>query len=222
MPYEPPATLAAGVRILISRSAHWIVCLAIGGCSVSPGSGTIHPYGDDVENLGHPDDVLSWSPEQQLAGFRNYARVFPTRIVPASGGPSALPRNLRDLSGLRYQVDGNSLDLQGFKEHNHIAGLLHIKNGTIVLEDYERGNDPETRWVSYSVAKSVVSLLVGAAIQDGYISSVDDFVTDYLPLLEGSPALFHKRFPELAAEATNFEFLKPRCLPTNADALKTH
>src|SRR5690606_12874480 len=48
------------------------------------------------------------------------------------------------------------------------------------------GHDTRTRWVSYSVAKSVVSLLVGAAIRDGHIGSVDDFVTDYLPVLRGS------------------------------------
>ena len=64
-----------------------------------------------------------------------------------------------------------------------VAGLLVIKNGRIVYERYGLGNDENSRWVSYSVAKSVTSMLIGAAVKDGYIASVDDPVTDYLPRL---------------------------------------
>jgi len=71
--------------------------------------------------------------------------------------------------------------------HNRVAGLLVIKNDRIVTERYELGNTETSRWISFSVAKSVVSMLAGAAIEDGYIKSVDDKVTDYIPLLKGSP-----------------------------------
>ncbi len=67
-----------------------------------------------------------------------------------------------------------------------VAGLLVIKDGRIVYERYGLGNDETTRWVSFSVAKSVVSMLFGAAVKDGYIKSVDESVTDYLPRLKGS------------------------------------
>ena len=67
-----------------------------------------------------------------------------------------------------------------------VAGLIVVKDGVILYERYALGNTPTSRWLSYSVAKSVTSLLVGAAIRDGYIRSVDDVVTDYLPLLRGS------------------------------------
>ena len=65
-----------------------------------------------------------------------------------------------------------------------VSALLVIKDGNIVCERYQLGNDANSRWVSFSVAKSVTSMLIGAAIKDGYISSVDDKVTDYLPLLK--------------------------------------
>ena len=76
--------------------------------------------------------------------------------------------------------------MSGFLEHNHVTGLLVIKRGEVVVERYTQGNTPETKWYSFSVAKSVVSLLIGAALRDGYIQSLDAAVTDYLPILAGS------------------------------------
>jgi len=61
-----------------------------------------------------------------------------------------------------------------------------LKDGVIVYERYGLGNDPDSRWVSYSVTKSVTSMLLGAAIQDGYIKSVDELVSDYLPRMKGT------------------------------------
>jgi CubicO group peptidase (beta-lactamase class C family) len=63
---------------------------------------------------------------------------------------------------------------------------LVIKDGKIALERYELGNTPKTRWMSMSIAKSVTACLVGAAIQDGHIATLDDPVTRYLPQLAGT------------------------------------
>jgi len=157
-----------------------LLVVLLGGCS--PSAESAEPF-DDERNFGHPDSVLFWSPDQQLASFRNYDRIFPTRAIRASDHPRVLPERLRDISQVRYEVDGDTFDLQGFKEHNHVVGLLAIKDGAIAFEDYDRGNTAMTKWVSYSVAKSVVSMLVGGAVRDGYIASVDDPVAKYLPLL---------------------------------------
>ena len=128
---------------------------------------------------------MLWSPDQQLLGFRNYRSIFPTRAIPAGNQPLRLPERPRNLSHVRYDVDGDTFDLQGFKEHNRVVGLLVIKDGAIVLEEYRLGNTRATEWASFSIAKSVVSLLTGAAVRDGYISSVDNLAADYLPLLRG-------------------------------------
>jgi CubicO group peptidase (beta-lactamase class C family) len=61
-----------------------------------------------------------------------------------------------------------------------------LKDGKIVLEKYGLGRKPTDRWTSFSVAKSVTSTLVGAAIQDGKIKSINDPVTAYIPELKGS------------------------------------
>ena len=64
--------------------------------------------------------------------------------------------------------------------------MLVIKDGQIVYERYGLGNTENSVWGSYSVAKSVTSMLIGAAIRDGYIASVDEKISDYLPRLKGS------------------------------------
>ena len=69
---------------------------------------------------------------------------------------------------------------------NRVSGLLVLKNGRIALETYQLGNTERTRWMSMSVVKSITSTLIGAAIKDGHIASIDDPVTRYLPELAGS------------------------------------
>jgi CubicO group peptidase (beta-lactamase class C family) len=76
--------------------------------------------------------------------------------------------------------------LEDFMKEQKVAGFLILQNGKIRLERYALGHSESNLWSSLSVAKSVTSTLVGAAIKDGYIKSVDDYVTDYLPELKGS------------------------------------
>jgi len=141
---------------------------------------------DEESSLPQPTSMLFWSSEEQISGYRNIDRIFPTRLIEAGDDPYPLPHNLRDLAAVTYEVDGETFDLQGFLDHNRVVGLLAIKNGEIALEHYGHGNTERSKWVSFSIAKSVVSMLMGAAIRDGYVRSVDDPVSEYLPLLEGT------------------------------------
>jgi CubicO group peptidase (beta-lactamase class C family) len=76
--------------------------------------------------------------------------------------------------------------LEDFLTEQKVAGLLILQDGKIRLERYALGHSESGLWSSLSVAKSVTSTLVGTAIKDGYIKSVDDYVTDYIPDLKGS------------------------------------
>lgn len=76
--------------------------------------------------------------------------------------------------------------LEDFIAEQKVAGFLVLQDGKIRLERYALGHSQTDRWSSLSVAKSVTSTLVGAAIKDGYIKSVDDYVTEFLPDLKGS------------------------------------
>lgn len=113
-------------------------------------------------------------------GLRN------SRLVENGEQVLPLPMVPTDFSDLRYRVDGQSYSIDDFMDHNHVAGLLVLKDGDIRLERYGLGNDEDSVWISYSMAKSVTSLLYGAALADGYLQNLDAKVTDYLPAMKGS------------------------------------
>jgi CubicO group peptidase (beta-lactamase class C family) len=130
--------------------------------------------------------ILFWTPEQQEWGYKNIPRIRPTRRIEAGAKPYPLARAVQDLSTVTYEIDGQRYTVEDYIRERRIAGFLVLRDGTIVSEQYRLGNDENSRWISFSIAKSVVSMLVGAAIQDGYIKSVDEPVTAYLPRLKGS------------------------------------
>ena len=141
----------------------------------------------DPDFFGPPDKILFWTPEQQVAGFRNIDKILPTREITAEGRPLALPEALIDLGAVVIRTEGTAMTVDEYFLKQNVAGLLVLKDGKIAYERYGLGNSRDSRWISFSVTKSVVSMLVGAAIRDGYIESVDEMVSDYLPRLKGTP-----------------------------------
>jgi CubicO group peptidase (beta-lactamase class C family) len=77
-------------------------------------------------------------------------------------------------------------NLDSYLELNRVAAILVLHQGQVKLERYRFGNSKRTRWMSMSIAKSITSTLVGAAIRQGYIRSLLDSVTRYVPALTGS------------------------------------
>ena len=80
----------------------------------------------------------------------------------------------------------DSVGIDAYFTQNRVAGLLVLRGDTVLLERYGFGADRDSRFVSQSVGKSVVSILVGAALARGKIASVDDQVIKYLPELAES------------------------------------
>lgn len=128
--------------------------------------------------------LLFWTPAQQIVGYRTIEQIFPTRLIKA-GKPYPLAVSQAPFD-VTYDFQGKTWTTDTFMAANHLSGLLVIKNGTIVLERYGLGRTARDRWTSFSVGKSVTSTLIGAAISDGYIKSLDSVVTDYIPGLKGS------------------------------------
>jgi len=162
-----------------------IVCLASYASTAHADAPYIDPA-DDHKHFGSPFTALFWTPEQKVAGFRNSDRIFWTRTIEASGSAHPLPHAKRDLSDVEIKRDDATMTVNEYFTKQNVAGLLVIKDGNILYERYGLGNNEDSKWISYSVTKSVVSMLIGAAIRDGYISNVDEKVTDYLPRLRRS------------------------------------
>lgn len=130
-------------------------------------------------------EMLRWTGDAQVDGFRNIDRIFPVRIVKRGANVRALPRADRQITpAINY--DGATVSIDDYMARARVSGLLVVSHGRIVLEKYGLGQKPADRWISFSVAKSVTSTLLGAAIKDGKIKSVDDLVTTYVPELKGS------------------------------------
>ncbi len=148
------------------------------------------PYMDpahDAEYFGSPENILFWTPEQQVVGYRNMDQLVPVRWIRAGSHPLILPEKPVDLDKVALADSPVEMTVADYLQQQSVAGLLVIKDGAIVYEVYRLGNDHRSRWVSYSVSKSVTSMLLGAAILDGYIDSVDEKVSDYLPRLKATP-----------------------------------
>ena len=160
--------------------------LALTTCGVSAGAPYIAPD-EDAKHLTSLGNIRLWTPEQQVAAFRNFDLIADTRTIAAGDSPLQLTEARRDLGPVLIHHDSGSLTVDEYFKRQSVAGLLVIRDGQVVYERYGLGNSRNTRWVSFSVAKSVVSMLVGAAIKDGYIAGVEETVTDYLPRLKGSP-----------------------------------
>ena len=123
-------------------------------------------------------------PDLQANTFRNIHRLFATRTVRRGPDVHPLPASDTPLESLTFSVDGVDYDLYDYVSLNRISGLLVIKDGKIAYETYQLGNTEATRWMSMSVVKSITATLVGAAIRDGDIESIDDPVTRYVTALE--------------------------------------
>jgi CubicO group peptidase (beta-lactamase class C family) len=124
-------------------------------------------------------------PDIEVNTFRNIDRLFPTRTVARGNHVYPLPAG-KPLQNPRFVSNGRDYDLDDYVSLNRIAGLLALKDGKIALERYELGNTDKTRWMSMSVVKSATASLVGAALQDGHIKSLDDQIAAYLPQLANS------------------------------------
>jgi CubicO group peptidase (beta-lactamase class C family) len=126
------------------------------------------------------------TPENQAATFRNQARVWPGRFIRRGDGVRPLPPHACSLADLTFEAGDVRLSVSDYMARHRTAGLLILKGGEIALERYGMGNVPESLWTGFGTATSITGTLVGAALHDGAIDSLDDACDFYLPQLLGS------------------------------------
>ncbi|HNQ11289.1 MAG TPA: serine hydrolase, partial [Giesbergeria sp.] len=125
-------------------------------------------------------DLLFWSVPQRDAAFRALDRIpllAKWRVVQ----PSSTPRSLPPGPPLALP-----LDLDAYMAGQRSSAILIVQGGKLRVERYGLDYGPDGRWTSFSVAKSFTSTLVGAALKDGHIKSMDDKVSDYITSMKGS------------------------------------
>jgi CubicO group peptidase (beta-lactamase class C family) len=117
--------------------------------------------------------------------FHNMDEIFWTRTVPHAGPVWELPSATTPLS-FTYVFDEATWTPEAFLERTYTNALIVVKDGVIRAEIYRNNTNPGTRFVSYSMAKSITSMLVGLAFSEGRIASLDDPVEAYVPELADS------------------------------------
>lgn len=161
---------------MIKHAALIAVLLSLLACSTP----------SDRIDYGNPPSLLTLTPEQQLDIYKNIEDTYVVEVAERGSEVHPLPEADEKIKPTITWNDTTYDDFNAFMEAARISGILVLKDGEIVLEEYALGRQPDDRWTSFSVGKSVTSILLGAAIQDGYIDSLDDPATKYVPNLAGS------------------------------------
>lgn len=125
--------------------------------------------------LAQDTGVLFWPPERRETQFRAMEAVIPHVSVPPSQQVRALPEGA--------PLD---LDVAAFMESQRTAGLIVIQDGQVRFERYGLGMTAQDHWTSFSMTKSITSMLVGAAAAEGLVDPSATVAT-YLPEMADGP-----------------------------------
>lgn len=125
-------------------------------------------------------------PDFQAHTLQHTERAFATRTIARGGAVSPLNYSPQFLKDFPVRANGQDCDLYDYVSRNRVAGLMIMQNDHVVLEHYDLGMSETSRWLSMSMAKSVATTLIGVALQEGLIGSVNDPLARYLPQLIGT------------------------------------
>ncbi len=120
-----------------------------------------------------------------VENFRNMGSFIDYRVVHKGDAIYEFGRAEMELPKT-YEYNGETKNIKKFLDDTWTTGLVVIVDDKIAFEEYYLGNTEESRAISWSVAKSFVSALVGIAVDEGYIKDIADPVTDYVPILKGT------------------------------------
>ncbi len=121
----------------------------------------------------------------RVGSFSNLDRLLPHYTLEKAASRLPLPAAASPPK-IEYRFEGRTHTLDDFLARQRITGLLLIKDGEVLFERYQYDRNPAQRFVSHSMAKSIVSIAVGMALAEGKIASLDDAASKYVPKLAGS------------------------------------
>ncbi|MCP4616423.1 MAG: serine hydrolase [Bradyrhizobium sp.] len=120
----------------------------------------------------------------RVGSFSHLDEILPYNTLQKSATPLALPK-AAGADKIGYRFEGQEYSLDDFLAHQRVTGFLLIKDGEVIAERYQYDRREQNRFVSHSMAKSIVSIAVGMALAENKIASLDDTVGKYVPELAG-------------------------------------
>jgi CubicO group peptidase (beta-lactamase class C family) len=140
-------------------------------------------------SFSRADRQTWWRPQYSVDSFSRLDEIFAASTARAAGKASAWRRAAEE-PPLRYSppahLGGGRFDINGYLDRNQVTGLLIARGDTILVERYQYDRTDRMRFTSFSMAKTVVALLIGLAVEDGAIRSLDDPAERFAPALAGA------------------------------------
>lgn len=124
----------------------------------------------------------------------NDHKIFPKRELPASETPFHFYQSKKEIKPKSVTINEKTYSFEDYLKQNETVAFLIIRNDSILYEEYFDGYEQHSIVPSFSMAKSVTSMLIGKAIEDGLIQSVQNPVINYIPELK------NKGFEDLKIE----------------------
>jgi len=120
-----------------------------------------------------------------VGSFSHLDQIFEGRLVRRAATPSRLARAASEPL-IAWEFQGQPFTLDDYLARNPATGLLIARDETIFVERYQYGRHDRHRFTSWSMAKTVTAMLLGIALAEGRIRSVDDTAAAYVPALAGA------------------------------------
>jgi CubicO group peptidase (beta-lactamase class C family) len=124
-----------------------------------------------------------FEPKYRVGAFSHFDELFPTRSIKRADAPWAFKRAASDI---RYSYRGNRSSPEDYLSRNPVTGLLIVRDDRILFEHYQYARTNRDRLISQSMVKSIMGILIGIAVSEGAVKSVDDTVETYVPGFRGS------------------------------------
>src|SRR6266404_636114 len=139
-----------------------------------------YPLPDTVKARRRGD---AWEHKYRVGAFTHLDQIYPTRLVERAGSPWNFKCSTAQIY---YDFQGSRFSPIDYVSRNPVTGLLIAKDDHILFEHYQYARTDHDRFVSQSMVKSIIGLLIGIAIAEGAIKSVDDTPEAYVPGFRGS------------------------------------
>jgi CubicO group peptidase (beta-lactamase class C family) len=125
-------------------------------------------------------------PQRDMVGdYSRFDTLWPSHVVAKPAAPSLLRRGVDELT-LSYRYGGSNYTLNDYLRRNPTTGLLIARDDTILFEHYRYGRTDRDRLLSQSMAKTITAMLLGIAVSEGAIRSIDQPAADYVPGIGGT------------------------------------
>ncbi len=124
-----------------------------------------------------------YEPKYRVGAFSHFDEIYPTRRIRRAAAPWLFNRSQAEI---RYSYKGNRSSVKDYLSRNPVTGLLIARDDRILFEHYQYGRTDRDRLISQSMVKSITGMLIGIAISEGAIKSVDDTPETYVPEFKGT------------------------------------